>query len=244
MTFRKSSLLAFVVMIPFASSTFGKGILGELISASNGTTINQTQALSGTTIFTNSRVKTGANGVAVVSLGQQGRIELGSSTEISLQFSNGMVGGTLLGGKVIVSVPSGVNVNLITPDGSVASLTSQSSRFAVDVTAGKTNVVATRGAAKVSAGGRISVIGVLGLNGQVQGIARNASVPENSQVLPPASPMNPAFTVLLKASAGQSLALFLANRITHQPGGFFDTGVLTCRDYIDTPRCRQRSPIR
>ncbi len=211
---------------------------GELASAS-GATINNSTAHSGTTIFSNSRVKTAANGSAMINLGLLGRVELGPNTDLTLQFSRGVLGGTLSSGKIAISTLSGVQVNLLTPDGSVSSASPQAARFVVDLARGKTNVVANRGAAKLLSGGRVSVIGVVNA-GQVQGISRNAVASAANNTT---SKQDATMSNLLRAVSNQAVAEALANRASNQLGGLYYTSI-TCKDFFDNPKCVKRSPTR
>ncbi len=240
----KSFLSGFVMLSLLVLGSFAKGTkpTGELALAS-GATINNVAALAGTTLFSNNRIKTANNGGAIISLGKAGRIELGAATDLTLQLSQGIIGGTLSGGRVIIIAPSGVQINLTTPDGSVVSVPNQPSRFIVDSGSGKTNVVAKTGAAKVAAGGRISVIGLVGASGEVQGLVKNSAPNGNNRIAGNGTTTNPTMSLLLRATAGQSLDAFLTNRATNAPGGFFFPS-LTCKDFIENPRCIRRSPTR
>ena len=236
------TIFSFCTLLLLLVSVSAKGVrpAGELASAS-GATINSTTAHSGTTIFSNSRVKTAANGSAIINLGLLGRVELGPNSDLTLQFSRGVLGGTLSSGKIAISTLSGVQVNLTTPDGSVTSASPQAARFVVDLTNGKTNVVANRGAAKLLSGGRVSVIGVVNA-GQVQGISRNAAEP--ARATSGADPKQDAnMANLLRATSNQAVAEALANRASKQLGGLYYTSI-TCKDFFDNPKCVKRSPTR
>lgn len=239
----KSMLSGLVVLFLLAPGLLAKGTkpTGELALVS-GATINNVAAIAGTTLFTNNRIKTAPNGGAVISLGKAGRIELGAATDFTLQLSQGNIGGVLSSGRVVISTPADVQASLITQDSSIVSVPNQPTRLVVDLVSGKTNVVARNGAAKVVTGGRISIIGLVGVTGEVQGLNRNSAPPVTNRAVPDSTP-TPTMSLLLKATAGQSLDAFLSNRATNAPGGFFFIG-LTCKDFIDNPRCVRRSPSR
>src|SRR5262245_7625357 len=93
---------------------------GELVSA-RGATLNNVGAISGLTVFSGSKMKTSSGGTATIALGKSGRFELGSDTEMILSFSSNSVGGELLNGRTVVSVPAGVSVSVMTPEGRIAS---------------------------------------------------------------------------------------------------------------------------
>jgi ferric-dicitrate binding protein FerR (iron transport regulator) len=235
------SILCLVVFACGVLSLQAKGLkpAGELASA-NGATINNSLAHSGSTIFSNSRIKTAASGTAVVNLGRLGRVELGPNSDLTLQFSNGVIGGTLNSGKLIVSTLNNVQVNISTPDGSVTSASPQSARFVVDLANGRTNVVANRGAAKLTSRGNVSIIGVVN-GGQVQGISRNAPEAKNNSAAKPNQ--DATMSNLLRASANEAAEAAISDRANRQKGGFFYTSI-TCKDYTDNPKCVKRSPAR
>ncbi len=235
------SIIFFVVLVCGVLSLEAKGLkpAGELSSA-NGATINNSTAHSGTTIFSNSRIKTAASGTAVVNLGRLGRVELGPNSDLTLQFSNGVIGGSLNSGKLIVSTLNNVQVNIATPDGSVTSASPQSARFVVDLQNGRTNVVANRGAAKLISRGNVSIIGVVN-GGQLQGISRNA--PEARANITAKPNQDASMSTLLRASANQAAEAAINDRANRQAGGFFYTSI-TCKDYTDNPKCVKRSPKR
>lgn len=232
--------IALLSLMALSSVALGAKPTGELTLA-KGATVNNLAALPGTTLFSNNRIKTGDNGGAVISLGQAGRIELGAATDLTLQLSQGVIGGTLSGGRLVISAPANVQINLVTRDGSVVSVPQQAARLAVDLRQGKTAVVAQRGAAKVAVGGRISVVGLVGTNGEVQGLTRNTVTGGAAQTAASNAATNATLSLLLKATAGQSLDAFLTNRANSARGGFFYPSI-TCKDYIDNPRCIRRSP--
>ncbi len=238
----KSILSALGMLSLLAVSGFAKGTrpTGELALV-NGATVNNVPALAGTTLYSNSRIKTTNDGGAVIRLGKTGRIELGAGTDITLQLAPGIIGGTLSSGRIVISAPSDMQINLVTRDSSVISLPPQATRLVVDLRNGKTDVVAKSGAAKVATGGRISVIGLVRANGEVQGLVRT-SAPESTIIAPPVE-SHPTMSLLLKATAGQSLDTFLTNRATRALGGFFYPGI-TCKDFFDNPKCVRRSPKR
>ena len=118
-------------------------------------TLNGAVAVSGMTIFSDSRIKTARNGSATINLGKLGRLELGPETELALRFSEATIAGNLLSGRVIVNAPAGVEISIVTADGVAAADGRQSSGLVVDVTCGNTRVAVSRSEATVTAGERV-----------------------------------------------------------------------------------------
>lgn len=212
----------------------GRKPAGELATAS-GTTINNVAAHSGTTIFSNAHVKTSANGRAIISLGQLGRVELGPNSDLNLQFAVGLIGGSLTSGKIIISTTTGVQVNLATPDGSIASVNTQSARFVIDSQNGKTNIVASRGTAKLTSAGKISIIGVR----KPASEATTTTQAHNSA----ANSRDASLSNLLRASTNQAIETAVRDRANNQSGGLFYSSI-TCKDFFDNPKCVRRSQKR
>ncbi|MEK7830813.1 MAG: hypothetical protein AAB401_06995, partial [Acidobacteriota bacterium] len=75
---------------------------GEL-SITGSVTINGTSAISGATVFSDSKIKTARNGMATVSLGKLGRVQLGPESEMTISFADGKIGGNLAAGRAVVS---------------------------------------------------------------------------------------------------------------------------------------------
>lgn len=93
---------------------------GELASARQ-VRINDADASAGQTVFSESRIKTGNHGLAVINLGKYGRVEMGPETELVLRFSEKSVGGELVYGCLMVNTPANVEALIRTTEGIVAS---------------------------------------------------------------------------------------------------------------------------
>lgn len=96
----------------------GTQLVGQLI-VSGSVTVNDKRAITGTTIFDNSRIGVACNrgSSAIVNLGRLGRVELSPGSKMVLRFADGLISGELLEGKAVVSTPAGVKVAVNTPDG-------------------------------------------------------------------------------------------------------------------------------
>ena len=132
---------------------------GEL-SVSGAVTINGTSAISGATVFSESRIRTAANSTAIINLGRMGRLQLGPESEMTVRFSDGALGGSLTAGRAVANAPVGVAVSIVTADGVAESKGGKAASLAVDVTCGNTRVMAGRGDATLTAGGRVETVAV------------------------------------------------------------------------------------
>src|SRR5262245_54767001 len=95
--------------------------VGQLI-VTGSVTVNDKQAITGTTIFTDSRIVVACDkgNSAIVNLGRPGRIELTAGAKLTLRFGEGLISGDLAEGKAVISTPAGVKVAVNTPDGVAA----------------------------------------------------------------------------------------------------------------------------
>jgi len=93
-------------------------LVGQLI-VSGSATVNEKRAITGTSVFNNSRIGVACSkgSVAIVNLGRLGRIELSPGSKMVLRFSEGLISGDLLEGKAVVSTPAGVKIAINRPDG-------------------------------------------------------------------------------------------------------------------------------
>jgi hypothetical protein len=130
---------------------------GEL-SVTGSVMINGTQAISGATVFSDSKIKTSRNSGATINLGKLGRVQLGPESEMALRFGEGNIGGNLMAGRAVVSAPAGVSINVATVEGVATADGKQAATLTIDVTCGNTRVAASRSAAKVTSGSKVEVV--------------------------------------------------------------------------------------
>lgn len=109
-----------------------KQVVGQL-AVSGSVTINDKKAINGTSVFNNSRLGVAcANGNrAIVNLGRLGRVEMAPGSQMVLKFSDGVISGDLVMGKIVVNAPAGVKVAINTPEGVSASDGKEASVVAV-----------------------------------------------------------------------------------------------------------------
>jgi hypothetical protein len=107
---------------PASAQSGNSQITGQLI-ANGPVTVNGNKAITGTTVFTGSNVVVDCakGNSAIVNLGKLGRVELVAGTKMTLRFSDGLISGNIQDGKANISTPSGVKVEVSTPDGQVVS---------------------------------------------------------------------------------------------------------------------------
>jgi hypothetical protein len=124
--------------------------LGELLIA-RGVSVDDTAASAGLTLLSGSRVKTSADGRAVLNLSGIGRVTMGPEAELYLTFSDRKIGGELFNGWASVNASKGVGVEFKTRDGLAVADGKEASSLRIDVTGGNTRVEA-EGGAKVTSG--------------------------------------------------------------------------------------------
>lgn len=151
-------VLAVAAILLICSDWVAAANSGQLL-LSRQVTINGKEAVSGQTVFDGNRIKVSENGVAVVGLGKQGRLELGGSSEMTLLVSGNNIGGMLATGCLTISVASEGNVMLELPTGIISSSGKQSSFFAVQTTGGVTVISSELGNIKVTTDGKSEAVG-------------------------------------------------------------------------------------
>jgi hypothetical protein len=103
------------------AQTGNSQLTGQLI-VGGPVTVNEKTAITGTTIFTDSRiaVECAKRNSAVVDLGKLGRIELTAGSKMTLRFDQGLISGDLTEGKAVIRAPAGMRVAVNTPQGVVS----------------------------------------------------------------------------------------------------------------------------
>lgn len=154
-------LLAIVGTYSMTASAMpeNKSLMAELIvsgkTAINGgasATVDGEPAYSGRTFFSSGTIATAKDTSATVKLGKLGFINLSPDSNLSLNFSENKISGTLSAGQIKVFNTEGVEVNIQTPDGLISNRAQQTAVFSVDVQAGTTNVSAESGAVYMNNG--------------------------------------------------------------------------------------------
>jgi hypothetical protein len=163
-TLRKALTVAVILAVGNFYSLVGSPALAQAqkaageLSVTGTVMINGTQAISGATVFSDSTIKTSRNSAATISLGKQGRVQLGPETDMTLTFVSGNIGGNLTAGRLVVNAPVGVTVNVSTADGVATADGKQAVTLMIDVTCGNTRVAANRSGAKVTSGSKVEAV--------------------------------------------------------------------------------------
>lgn len=126
--FSNFSLVSVVASVPKSDNQ----VVGQ-INVVGAATINDKKAINGTTVFNNSRVSVAcaSGNRATVNLGKMGRIEMAPGSQMVLKFSEGLISGDLVTGKIVVNAPIGMKVAISTPEGVSASDGKEASVLAV-----------------------------------------------------------------------------------------------------------------
>lgn len=115
------------------------------ITVSGQVTVNGQPAVSNSTILSGSTIVTGPASSATVSLGKTGRIEVLEDSNLSLQFTDNSIVGTVAQGKVRVANAAGVATTIATKDTTVIADAGQADSFLVEVECSHTHVDTTAG---------------------------------------------------------------------------------------------------
>lgn len=181
------TLLVFSFVVrPSLASAFVES--GQLAFARQ-VTINGNNALSGQTVFSGNKLKVGENGMAIVNLGKQGRIELGANSEMALFVAPENIGGTMLSGCMLVKASAGETVKINTPKGAVSSVGRQPTSFFVGLKGNSVNVYPNAGEIQVTAGGKTESVKygeLLSLTTDPKGVANLKLFPKSACAETPA----------------------------------------------------------
>jgi len=125
-----------------------------LLSVARDVLVNNSTAATGLAVLSNSRIKTGPQGMAGLNLGQSGHLALGHSADLALQYSPTSVGGSLNAGRVAISAPAGVAVMINTAYGAVTSDGRNGIDLVVEVVNSQTHIGTLNNEANVVFGAR------------------------------------------------------------------------------------------
>ena len=144
------AILSVYSMVVLASPA-ARAPSGEL-SIAGQVTVNGETAISGGTLFSDSIINTADKSVATVSLSKLGRLQLMSSSNLKLSFTEKSINGLLDNGTAHVSTLAGTSVNFTTKDGVVVVDGSQATSFTVNVVKGITSITTHSGVAQLNVG--------------------------------------------------------------------------------------------
>jgi hypothetical protein len=159
---RKSISLSAAIAVLCVSSMVAlagtKDITGE-ITVTGQVTVNGQPAVSGATIVSGSSIMTSGNSSAIVSLGKLGRVEVSADSNVTLNFTDNSMTGSVDAGQIRVMNNAGIGATFTTKNSTVVADAGQANTFAINVGCGdeakcaQTIVSTTSGLVSVKDGG-------------------------------------------------------------------------------------------
>jgi len=150
------AILSVYSMVALGSPA-AKAPSGEL-SIAGQVTVNGESAVTGGTVFSESIITTAEKSSATVNLSKLGRVELSSSSNMKLSFTDKSISGLLESGSARVSTLPGTSVNFTTKDGVVVVDGSQATSFTVYVVKGVTALTTHSGVAQLHVGSTVKQV--------------------------------------------------------------------------------------
>jgi hypothetical protein len=150
------AILSAYSMVTLASPA-AKAPSGEL-SITGQVTVNGENVVSGGTVFSDSIITTAEKSNATVNLSKLGRVDLSSSSNLKLSFTEKSIMGLLENGTAHVSNLAGTSVSFTTKDGVVVVDGSQATSFTVNVVKGVTSLSTHSGVAQLHVGGAVKQV--------------------------------------------------------------------------------------
>ena len=150
------AILSVYSMVALGSPA-AKAPSGEL-SIAGQVTVNGESAVTGGTVFSESIITTAEKSSATVNLSKLGRVELSSSSNMKLSFTDKSISGLLENGSARVSTLPGTSVNFTTKDGVVVVDGSQATSFTVYVVKGVTALTTHSGVAQLHVGSTVKQV--------------------------------------------------------------------------------------
>lgn len=210
-TMGRTLTLALLVVAAHQAATMAsvapKTVAGKL-QTSGQVYINGIAAAPGGTVFSRSRISTGADGTAQIVLGKQGRIEVAPNSDVVLQLSEEKIGGTLLKGRAVVSASPGTSISLIMAETTATTDGQKAVVLIGSLDGGTPRIAAAGGSARIAAGGRIEALAsgqeaVLG-TGSGRDIRIGSAAETINRTLSSRTVSNPGITALLRDSISRS----------------------------------------
>lgn len=150
------AVLSVYSMVVLASPS-AKARSGEL-SIVGQVTVNGETVIDGGTVFSDSVITTAEKSAATVSLTKLGRVELLSTSNLKLSFSDKSIVGSLDNGTARIWTVAGTSVNFTTNKGVVVVDGSQATSVTIHVVDGVTSVTANSGVAQLHIGNAVKLI--------------------------------------------------------------------------------------
>jgi hypothetical protein len=146
-----------VVCLSSLSALGGTKTTGRLL-VTGQVSVNGISAVPGISVLSRSRIRTGHDGVAVVSLGRKGRIEIGPDSDLVLQLSAGTIGGTLMAGRAVVSASPGTGISLAMAEATATTDGQQAALLVASFDGERPGIASAGGNARVALGSRVTTI--------------------------------------------------------------------------------------
>jgi ferric-dicitrate binding protein FerR (iron transport regulator) len=146
-----ATVLNLSAAVSFAAPPGASAALGTL-RVSGVVTVNDLRALSGQTILSNSHIITASKSISILELGNFTRLIMSEQTEFALDFSATSVMGSLRHGEVRVFMPAARTLTIETPDGVIATDSSQTAVLSLEVKPGFTHISIETGRAELRVG--------------------------------------------------------------------------------------------
>ncbi len=132
-----SLLSAFAVLVVYSSiAVAAPKDVRAAITVTGQVTVNGQAAVSNATVVSGSVITTGADSSAVISLSDNGRVELMGDTSITLNYTDNSIIAMLSSGSVRISNKSGISSTVTTKRATVVGDSVQANLFLVDVGCG------------------------------------------------------------------------------------------------------------
>jgi ferric-dicitrate binding protein FerR (iron transport regulator) len=143
--------------LAFASPPKPLVALGSL-QVSGIVTVNDLRAVSGDTILSGSHIVTSSKSNSILDLRNLTRLIMSEQTELALDFSAPSISGSLRRGELRSFIPVARTASIATPDGVIATDSSQPAVFSVQVEAGSTRVSVETGRIELRSGSNSRVL--------------------------------------------------------------------------------------
>jgi ferric-dicitrate binding protein FerR (iron transport regulator) len=181
------------------------------ITVSGQVTVNGQPAVSNATVLSGAVITTGADSSATVSLGKNGRVEMGANSSMTLNFGPSNIIVMVDSGKVRIASAAGVAATATSKNGTVIADSSVADNFALEVECSHTHVDTMTGSVTLREGSNDRQVAA-GSTAVAGNIAQAGCQP----CLRPGSTPGPAYAGglwwLALAAAGAGIGIYLATR--------------------------------
>ncbi|MFN0120896.1 MAG: hypothetical protein ACKV2V_10370 [Blastocatellia bacterium] len=157
LTLMAAVLLALSTMSLASPAPTSTKFTGRLL-VSGQVTVNGVAAAPGVTAMDRTRIRTGSDGLAIVSVAGRGRIEIRPNSDMTLRLSDKTIGGSLVSGEALVSASRGTAVSVNTARGTAVTDGAGESVMLARYEESAPRFAVARSSARVSAGARTEIL--------------------------------------------------------------------------------------